>query len=1203
MAIRLKSLELHGYKTFANKTVFAFTEAITAIVGPNGSGKSNIADCMRWVLGEQSFSLLRAKKTEDMIFSGSEKRPRSGMASATILFDNADGWLPIDFSEVAITRKAYRDGQNEYLINGQRVRLKDVNELLANSGLAERTYTIIGQGLVDAALSLRADERRKLFEEAAGIGLYRTRREEALRRLDITQRNLERVQDILGELEPRLRSLERQMRRAKEYQQIQADLQVLLKEWYGFHWYRSQSELALAQKAVDSFLQKLENAKKSRAEVEQTINSKQEHLRQLRGTMQLLTQSLIEATTEETNLLHQMNLLETQMQVSQQRLSELHTEAFTTEEEIAIWQQRLAEVNERCTALEEELQEAKGQLNQVQVELEAFQSLNKAFNEQLQEHQRRIVQLQSQRERFDAQRSTLKENMALLETRLHNERAHLQELEARDTTLRHTYAQLGAKINATKQDHQAAMRQRDEIQKRVEKWQSELNALLEEKNAVEARLQQNEALLKLTEQSLEERQVFLRGAKLLQDTLRAQNGEKLSQLLHEILSVPPEFEKAIVAVLDEDLEALIWNDDPLPALELMAQKGVQGILLPLKSIRFPKPLSGQLVHHDGVLGSGAELVHAPKEWQGIVRLLLSRVLVVRDRSVAFELLNDLPSDAHMVTLDGEVFSGIGRIKVGGHWIAGGNRALAKDAEQISRIRKEIARDRDHIKKLAREIEKKTAQIQAEQSQISDAQRKVDELGGSASSQELDLLQVQQQMAVLASEKGASQGLITQLEEECARLTQNVLMVESQLSETNAALESLQHERSMPHMEFDSGKQDELLELVTHWKTRIALAEQAIEQWEKQRQEIRLSLEKLFNTKESLSQRLTELQDSLQFVHREMELCRVRLPQAKAQIERLRQEISALEEQIRSTEGELNAVFEKESQERNTVSLAEHNYAQARIVFARRQEHLHSLMKQIEDDLGLVHFEYTDKVSGPAPLPFDGMVETLPLRERLEPTLESQIKELKAQLRRMGPVNLDAEKEYNEVFTRYQFLSQQVEDLGKAEADVRQVIRELDEMMRKEFIDTFSAVSEEFGKVFHKLFSGGSAKLFLTDEQDPNQAGIEIEARLPGKRTQGLALLSGGERSLTAVALIFALLKVSPTPFCILDEVDAMLDEFNVQRFGDLLRELSEKTQFILITHNRYTVQIADILYGVTMGHDSSSQVLSLKLDEVERYVA
>ncbi len=285
MPLRLKSLELHGYKTFAAKTNFEFSEGITAIVGPNGSGKSNIADALRWVLGEQSYSLLRAKKTEDMIFAGSEQRPRSGMASAGVTFDNSDNWLPVDFSEVALSRRAYRDGRNEYLLNSQHVRLKDINELLAQSGLSERTYTILGQGLVDASLALKADDRRRLFEEAAGIGLYRSRREEALRRLEDTQRNLDRVLDILAELEPRLKSLERQASRAHEYSQFQADLRVLLLEWYGFHWHRAQRELRDAFDLSRQQEAKLEDMRRSYQSVRQNFATYRDRLNGLRGRL------------------------------------------------------------------------------------------------------------------------------------------------------------------------------------------------------------------------------------------------------------------------------------------------------------------------------------------------------------------------------------------------------------------------------------------------------------------------------------------------------------------------------------------------------------------------------------------------------------------------------------------------------------------------------------------------------------------------------------------------------------------------------------------------------------------------------------------------------------------------------------------------------------------------------------------------------
>lgn len=1202
MTIRLKSLELHGYKTFANKTLFEFTEAITAIVGPNGSGKSNIADCMRWVLGEQSFSLLRAKKTEDMIFSGSENRPRAGMASATIVFDNTDGWLPIEFSEVAITRKAYRDGQNEYLINGQRVRLRDVNELLANSGLAERTYTIIGQGLVDAALSLRAEERRKLFEEAAGIGLYRSRREEALRRLEITHRNLERVQDILGELEPRLRSLERQMRRVKEYQQVQADLQVLLKEWYGFHWYRAQTELALAQKEAASFLQKLEHARKSRLALEQEISAKQERLTQLRQALLDASRRLMEATSEESRLSHRMHLLESQMQATQQRANEIQAELFTNEEETAVQQQRLQQIIARSKELEEELREARIQLDQAQAELETYQGLGEELQQKLQDQARKLEGYEAQQAHLEAQKRASQESLSVLDRRLHAEKAHLQEIIEQQRALQSKYEEFHVQKEQAKQLHLEATRAHDEIQERLEAFQNELDALLEEKRSVEDKVQQAELQVELVEKSLEERRVFRKGAKFLQSSMNAQEGAKISHMLHEILSMPKDVEKAIIAALDEDLEALLWQDEPLRALELMAQQGVQGILIPLKNLRVPEILDGRFLRKAGVYGLAAHLVSVPEEWRDVIRLLLGRVVVVEDRKTALRIIPDLPIDARAVTLDGEVFSGIGRIKVGASWTAEGARSIAAEIERVERLQGEIKKHREQMYKLEEEIRNKAARIKVEEGLIRKAQNKVEGLWKSILEQEANLSSLERQLALLESEKGASQRLVNQLEEDFASQNAHLQETEQRLGEIEVEKRSLVENGITSISPVDPQRRDELAEFVGHWKTEIALGEQALSQWESQKQETQLTLEKLLHAREGLISRLKESQEHLSAWSLEVELYKEKLPNAKAQIEQVRQEISMLEEQIRSHEIEFNTLSEREVLERNAVSLAEHNYAQARVVLARHQEHLNSLMKQVEDDLGLVEFEYMEKVSGPEPLPLNGMVESLPLRERLDPALEGQIKGLKVQLRRIGPVNLEAEKEYEEVLARYQFLNQQVEDLRKAEADVRQVIRDLDEVMQKEFVETFSAVSEEFSKVFHKLFSGGSARLFLTNEEDPNQAGIEIEARLPGKRAQGLALLSGGERSLTAVALIFALLKVSPTPFCILDEVDAMLDEFNVQRFGDVLRELSQKTQFILITHNRYTVQIADILYGVTMGHDSTSQVLSLKMDEVERYV-
>jgi len=397
MPLRLKSLELHGYKTFASRTVFEFAEGITAIVGPNGSGKSNIADALRWVLGEQSYGLLRAKRTEDMIFAGSEGRTRAGMASASILFDNSDNWLPVDFSEVSMGRRAYRDGRNDYVLNNQHVRLRDINELLAQSGLSERTYTILGQGLVDASLALKADERRKLFEEAAGVGLYRSRREETLRRLETTQRNLERVLDIMAELEPRLRTLDRQSRRAREYSRMQEDLRVLLRDWYGYHWHKTQKELAESREILRQQEARQREARASYQSIQADYSTFRERLQGLRAQLSTWHRESSELHSQREAVSRELAVLDERQRsltASRQTLSADRDHAV---DEGTLARERLAEAEDEVARVESEFEEANGRLKSAQEALGSRQAERSGVEEKLRMAQALITSLNSRR--------------------------------------------------------------------------------------------------------------------------------------------------------------------------------------------------------------------------------------------------------------------------------------------------------------------------------------------------------------------------------------------------------------------------------------------------------------------------------------------------------------------------------------------------------------------------------------------------------------------------------------------------------------------------------------------------------------------------------------------------------------------------------------------------------------------------------------
>ena len=429
MLIRLKSLELHGYKTFADQTRFEFPGEITAIVGPNGSGKSNIADSLRWVLGEQSYSLLRGKKTDDMIFYGSEQRARASMASATITFDNSDGWLPIDFSEVAVTRRAYRDGQNEYLLNGQRVRLKEITELLAQSGLAERTYTIIGQGLVDTALALKPDERRKLFEEAAGIGLYRSRKEEALHRLDTTRRNLERVQDILAELKPRLSSLERQARKAQEYEQVRADLRMLLRDWYGYHWYRAQKEAKRAQASLAEHEKRLIEARRAMGEVVGRISEQRALLQKDRSELAGWYTRISSLNTRLEELNRQMAVLDERGASLAIQIKNQESSLAQIEEELSGYQQALEAGEQEKARLQAELDEASREQSQAQQDYDGKHTEREAAEQVLRGLREELVKTETERVKVSAHRDELHDRLSALQNSL----SHLETQMAEST--------------------------------------------------------------------------------------------------------------------------------------------------------------------------------------------------------------------------------------------------------------------------------------------------------------------------------------------------------------------------------------------------------------------------------------------------------------------------------------------------------------------------------------------------------------------------------------------------------------------------------------------------------------------------------------------------------------------------------------------------------------------------------------------------
>ncbi len=641
MPLRLKSLELHGYKTFATRTVFEFAAGVTAIVGPNGSGKSNIADSLRWVLGEQSYLLLRGKKTEDMIFSGSEHRPRAGMASAEIIFDNSANWLPVDFAEVSMARRAYRDGHNDYLLNGQQVRLRDMNELLAASGLSERTYTILGQGLVDASLALKADERRRLFEEAAGVGLYRVRREDALKRLENTQHNLERVQDIMAELEPRLKSLERQAKRAIEYSRVQNDLRVLLLDWYGYHWHRAQIELNEARDRVREQEIHVNEAREVYAKVQAEYVTFRERLSGLRAQLNIWHRESSELHSQRESVSRDLAVLDERRRALVASQSSLQSELERSINEEKLAHERFFEIDQEATGLQTEFNEAKSQLARAQEALHARQTERISADEKLQAARETIASIHTQHA----------ETQARLDELAARAESQKQKLDAIQQTIRSAEAD----VRKADQIHETAKTQRvraGEVVQRaivdveskkieVEKLENERRAKLEERVARQAEYSRAQAQLDILIQAEQSLAGYAEGARFLLDAAR-QSRISARGALSAALDVPAELEIAIAAALGDTLDAVLLKTDQIEeALRLLESDDAGRAAL--------LPLDGNINHsldqpNDAdCLGVASSLINAPDDLRAAVHLLLGNTLVVRDRNAARRLMSEIPN--------------------------------------------------------------------------------------------------------------------------------------------------------------------------------------------------------------------------------------------------------------------------------------------------------------------------------------------------------------------------------------------------------------------------------------------------------------------------------------------------------------------------------------------------------------------------------
>jgi chromosome segregation protein len=1219
--MRLRHLYLHGFKTFAPRTELLFGEGLTAIVGPNGSGKSNIADAVRWVLGEQSLSNLRAKRTEDLIFAGSSNRAPLGMAEVTITIDNTDRLLPLEFSEVTITRRAYRSGENEYYINKSRVRLRDVLDVASTLGQA---YTVVGQGLVDAALSLRPEERRELFEEAAAIRGYFVQREDALKRLGKTEENIARVNDLASELEPQVRRMERQARQAQEYGKLQAELLELLDVWYRSRWKVAVASLLRAQTAEEAALADVEQRKAALAEK---------------------TAELGEARTRVWQFVNEVSELnERRAQGQSRHAAGSQSQAVLAERLSSARGQRQALDKER-EALVGNLRGATAQVAQLDAEaaktseeMEALQSAGRDVAQRLGEIDARLSEAQEQHQRDAAQLDALARKRGDLQNRLAEAERQRAEQEhavvgAEDALNALSKRVLAEETSLEERHHALTAAQRSVVE--AEREQSSAQQALARARSAQAGVEvtRREALKKADGLASQlaalagEQQASLYGG--VRAVVAAANEQKLAGYVGtaaELIEVPSNLETAIEAALGGRLQEVVmqsWADAERAIAMLKSQGAGRATFLPLDTLRFPSRLTPP--KGPGIVGVARDLVHYEPYLANLAESLLGRLLIVEDLPAARKTLAGLQANAPwtMATLGGEVVRPGGSVTGGsntreGATGLGDGRPRARTILGRERRRRELVSA--HEKSLA-EVAEREAALESAIAAVREAERglaaatsRTDEARKSQAAAQIAHVEQGSVAARLYQEVAWRNGLLAETRKNIEELGEQLAQMATQRDEVAALVgpQSRAVEERKLAVEELRQEREKVAQSMGEGQTRLAVLAEGLRNVRARTADAKREASRVEASLRDTARRLDEAEAEEKVLVRRLEAQAGEVKQLAEQLASTEAQIGQSERQVRVFESEVSRVEGEQSDLQSTLLESETLHSRAAVETQRCAGTLNSLRVEIVEEVGggpeadgyqlsAINSEgdwqrWPLDAGGESPNERDYVAEaTVPEHD---PELERRIYAMKARLSRLGPVNPLAMEEHAALAERHSFLQTQLTDLLGAAESLRRVIAELDRTMRDRFAATFEQVNEAFQHFFSTLFGGGSARLELTNPEDVSASGIEILAQPPGKRMQPLAALSGGERALTSAALLFALLRVRPVPFCVLDEVDAALDESNVTRFRSALQELGQKTQFVVITHNRGTIEAADTLYGISMAGDGTSQMLSLKVEAV-----
>ncbi len=1179
----LKSIELYGFKSFAHKMKFEFHNGITGIVGPNGSGKSNVADAVRWVLGEQSAKQLRGASMQDVIFAGTEARKPLSYAYVALTMDNSDHVLPVDYEEVTIARRVYRSGESEYLLNGTPCRLKDVSELFYDTGVGKEGYSIIGQGQIEKILSGKPEDRRELFDEAVGIVKYKKRKAASVKKLESERENLVRVNDILSEQERRIGPLEKQSEDAKQYLKYKEELKKIDVNSFMLEVDRLTANLKEVENNAKIAAEQLESNKNAQEEIRVKYDSLEQEMANLDETIETLKQQQSDSTILKEKLKNEIALLEEQIRSATVTDENLASRVAEIQQDKASKETQLNDYKVQKEELDKNLEEAIERLNSVKNNYSELQTAIASNNEKIDADNKAIMELLSNR-------ASIKSKEQRLETMLEQTNIRKAKLTQRLLERKTREEDLNVAVSLAEEDFKNAQNVLLDLQEKDKEFSAKLtewkhkdkdnSTLLQNKKDEFARVQTRLESIKNIAERYEGYGSSTRKVMEQKDRISGIEGV-VSDLIH----VDKKFEMAIETALGGNIQNIVTADEACAKKligYLKENKLGRATFLPLTSVdgrgNFKKT---EVLKEKGVLGLANELVECDSKFDGVVAYLLGRVVVTDNIDSAIALAKKNNYSIHIVTLDGEYLAPGGSM-AGGHFknksnLLGRNREI----EELESKLNEISNKMDELTDRAKEIETAMALLE------SDREDNTANLGEAAIALNTAKLGLDRANEQKKESLTAYEGLSKESEE-----------LEAQLTEIAAGKKEIDFEKKESE-EKEAALKEEIQKLSdevdekTYMETSVnrTMSEVLIEE-----ANARSSVDFLQQNMDRVILEIDRCDNEISSLKENAKSSKEEMENKKSRIEEIKQTISASDESF----GKLESDIKENISKREELNNSHKNFFEQRQEISDRITELDKECFRLDSQIEKIN----DAISYQNNYMWNEYELTYHSAEELkDPQLNDldQMKKdankIKNAIRAMGNVNVNAIEEFKELSERYNFLKGQHDDLVEAEASLVRIIDELDEGMREQFAKGFKNIREEFDKSFKELFGGGHGTLELVDPEDLLETGIIINAQPPGKKLINMMQMSGGEKSLTAIALLFAIQNLKPSPFCLLDEIEAALDDANVDRFANYLHKLTKNTQFIVITHRRGTMNAADRLFGITMQEKGVSALVSVNLIE------